>query len=71
MAAAGDGASKILTLWNSYEFMGETREGASEQVPQPLCKTARDSGNNLQLPCRNLPQVQKKVTIETLSKKGL
>jgi hypothetical protein len=30
MAAAGDGASKILTLWNSYEFMGETREGASE-----------------------------------------
>jgi hypothetical protein len=30
MAAAGDGASKLLTLWDSSEFMDETGEGASE-----------------------------------------
>jgi hypothetical protein len=44
MAVAGDGASKLLTLWNSSEFMDEIGEGASKQAPQPLSKTARDSG---------------------------
>jgi hypothetical protein len=30
MATAGDGASKLLTLWDSSEFMDETGEGALE-----------------------------------------
>jgi hypothetical protein len=72
MAAAGDGVSKILTLWNSSEFMDETREGASEKAPKPLNKTARDSGKQ---PSTSLKKSSassgKKVTIETLSKKGL
>jgi hypothetical protein len=29
-AAAGDDASKLLTLWNSSKFVDETGEGASE-----------------------------------------
>jgi hypothetical protein len=64
MAAAGDGVSKLLTLWNSSEFMDETREGASEQA-------ARDSGKQ---PSTSLKKTSassgKKVTIETLCKKG-
>jgi hypothetical protein len=71
MAAAGDGVSKLLTLWNSSEFMDEAREGASEQAPQPLSKTSRDSGKQ---PSTSLKKTSassgKKVTIETLSKKG-
>jgi hypothetical protein len=50
MAAAGDGASKLLMLWNSPEFMDETREGAPKHAPPLLSKTIRDSGNNLFLP---------------------
>jgi hypothetical protein len=30
MAVAGDDVSKLLTLWNSSEFMDETGEGASK-----------------------------------------
>jgi hypothetical protein len=30
MAAAGDGVSKLLTLWYSSKFMDETGEGTSE-----------------------------------------
>jgi hypothetical protein len=43
-AVVGDDASKFLTLWNSSKFVDETGEGASEQEPPPLSKTARDSG---------------------------
>jgi hypothetical protein len=72
MAAAGDGAARLLTLWNSSEFMDETGEGASEQAPQPLSKIARDSGKQ---PSSSLKKTStssgKKVAIETLSKKGL
>jgi hypothetical protein len=72
MAAAGDGVSKLLTLWNSSKFMDETGEGASEQAPQPLSKIARDSGKQ---PSTSLKKTStssgKKVAIETLSKKGL
>jgi hypothetical protein len=72
MATTGDGASKLLTLWNSSEFMGETGEGASEQASQPLSKTSCDSGKQ---PSTSLKKTSassgKKVTIETLSKKGL
>jgi hypothetical protein len=71
MAAAGDGASKLLMLWNSSEFMDETGEGASKQAPQLLSKTVRDSGKQ---PSTSLNKTSaslgKKVTIETLSKKG-
>jgi hypothetical protein len=72
MAAAGDGVSKLLTLWNSSEFMNGTREGASEKAHQPLSKTAHDSGKR---PSSSLKKTStslgKKVAIETLSKKGL
>jgi hypothetical protein len=74
MAVAEDGASKLLTLWNSSEFMDETGEGASEQAPQPLSKTARDSGKQ---PSTSLKKTSTssgrvgRVTTETLSKKGL
>jgi hypothetical protein len=51
MPSARDGVSKILTLWNSSEFMDETGEGASEQAPQPLSKKLLVIwGNNLPLP---------------------
>jgi hypothetical protein len=72
MAATGDGVPKLLTLWNSFEFMDETGERASEQVPQQLSKTTRDSGKQ---PSTSLKKTStssgKKVAIETLSKKGL
>jgi hypothetical protein len=74
MVVAGDGASKLLTLWNSSKFMDEIEEGTSEQAPQPLSKTARDSGKQ---PSTSLKKTSAssgraaRVTIETLSKKGL
>jgi hypothetical protein len=73
MAAAGDGASKLLLLWNSFEFMDEIGEGAPKQAPQLLSKTIRD--------LEKQPSSLKKtsvtsdhagqVAIETLDKKGL
>jgi hypothetical protein len=54
--------------------MDETGEGASEQAPQPLNKTARDSGKqpspSLKKTSMSLECVGR-VTIETLNKKGL
>jgi hypothetical protein len=46
----GDGASNILTLWNSSKFVDETLEGASEQAPQPPAKLLVIWENNPQLP---------------------
>jgi hypothetical protein len=74
MATARDGVSKLLMLWNSSEFMDEIGEGASEQAPEPLRKTARDSGKQ---PYTSLKKTStsseraSQVAIETLSKKGL
>jgi hypothetical protein len=71
MAAMGDGASRLLTLWNSSEFMDETGEGALEQAPQPLSKTARDLGKQTSISLKKTSASSgKKVTIETLNKKG-
>jgi hypothetical protein len=74
MAAAGDGVSKLLTLWNSSKFMDETGEGASEQAPQPLSKIARDSGKQPSTSLKKTSTSSGKkghITMETLSKKGL
>jgi hypothetical protein len=72
MAAARDGASKLLTLWNLSEFMDETGERASEQVPQPLSKTARDSGKQHSTSLKKISTSSgraSQVAMETLSKK--
>jgi hypothetical protein len=74
MAATGDGASKLLTLWNSSEFMDETGEGASEQARQPLSKTVRDSRKQPSTSLKKTSTSSKcagQVAIETLSQKGL
>jgi hypothetical protein len=74
MAATGDGGSKLLMLWNSSEFMDETGEGASEQAPQPLSKTVRDSGKQPSTSSKRTSTTSEcagQVAIETLNKKGL
>jgi hypothetical protein len=58
---ARDGLSKLLTLWNSSEIMGETGEGSSEQRSPPLIGTPED------LPPTAPPS---RVTIEMLTRKG-
>jgi hypothetical protein len=72
MTAAGDGVSRLLTLWNSSKFVDEIGEGASEQAPQPLSKTTRDSGKQPSISLKKSSTSSgKKVAIKTLSKKGL
>jgi hypothetical protein len=74
MAAAGGGASKLLMLWNSSEFMDEIGEGAPKHAPQLLSKSMRDSGKQ---PSSSLMKTSTtsehagQVAIETLNKKGL
>jgi hypothetical protein len=54
--------------------MDETGEGASEQMPQPLSKTARDSGKQPSTSLKKTSTSSERagqVAIETLSKKGL
>jgi hypothetical protein len=78
VAAIGDGASKILTLWKSPTLINETREGASDQTLHSFRQIARDSGKE---PCTSSKKTSvsmdkpsgssgKKVTIQNLSKKG-
>jgi hypothetical protein len=74
MAAAGDGASKLLMLWNSSEFMDETGEGALKQAPQLLSKTNRNSGKQPSSFSKKTSTTSERVgqvAIETLNKKGL
>jgi hypothetical protein len=54
--------------------MDETVEGASEQAPQPLSKTARDLGKQPSTSLKKTSTSSERVgqvAIETLSKKGL
>jgi uncharacterized protein YktA (UPF0223 family) len=80
--AVGDDASNILTLWNSSKFMVETGEGASEQAPPPqkqekekeLSKTAHDLGKQSSSSLKKTSTSSVpggRITMETLSKKGL
>jgi hypothetical protein len=74
MAAAGDGAIKLLMLWNSSEFMDESGEGAPKQAPQLLSKTIRDSGKQPSSSLKKTSTTSERagqVAIETLNKKGL
>jgi hypothetical protein len=73
-ASAGDDASKFLTLWNSSKFVDETGKGASEQAPPPLSMTARDSGKQSSSSLKKTSTSSVpggRITMETLSKKGL
>jgi hypothetical protein len=72
MATAADGASKLIMLWNSSEFMDETGEGASEQAPQPVSKTDRDSGKQPSTSSKKTSTTSERAgqcAIETLNKK--
>jgi hypothetical protein len=72
MAAAGDGASKLLLLWNSCEFMDETGEGAPKQAPQLLSKTIHDSEKQPSSSSKKTSATSQRasqVAIETLNKK--
>jgi hypothetical protein len=73
MAAAGDGVSKLLLLWNSSDFMDETGEGAPKQASQLPSKTIRDSGKQPSSSSKKTSATSERasqVAIETL-KKGL
>jgi hypothetical protein len=72
--AVGDEAYELLTLWNSSKFVDETGEGASEQAPPPLSKTARNSGkqSSTSLKKTSASSVPAgRITMESFSKKGL
>jgi hypothetical protein len=71
---AGDGASKLLLLWNSSEFMDETGEEAPKQAPQLLSKTIHDSEKKPSFSLKKTSTTSECaawVPIETLRKKGL
>jgi hypothetical protein len=74
MAVAGDGASKILLLWNMYKFMDETGEEAPKQAPRLLSKTILDSEKQPSSSSKKTSATSEhaaRVPIETLSRKGL
>jgi hypothetical protein len=74
MAAIGDGASKLLLLWNSSEFMDETGEGAPKQVPQQLNKTIHNSWKQPSSSSKKISTTSKhagQIAIETLNERGL
>jgi hypothetical protein len=61
---ARDGSSKLLTLWNSSEIMGEIG-GHLEQRSPPLIETPEDLSST-----SSGPAPSSKVTVEMLSRKG-
>jgi hypothetical protein len=69
-----DDTSKLLTLWDSSKFVDETGEGASEQASPPVSKTPRDSGKQPSTSSKKISSDSVppgRITVETLSRKGL
>jgi hypothetical protein len=74
MAVAGDGASKLLLLWNSSKFMDGRGEEAPKQAPQLLSKIIRDSEKQPSSSSKKTSAISERaarVPFETFSKKGL